>query len=597
MSRYYGQYAFRIAYGGEHEIAVHMEPMAAVRFKRVFERAAQQQADYIWIAATPENARELEWFMDRYPLKPENEEATKRLDTLAREFDRQLALIAEILAPDYIPPNVELALPARDYQLLPAAMVKATGGLLVGDELGLGKTVEAFVAMGDEGGLPAVVVTKTDLPRQWEHELKRFLPQLNAWVLKRATPVTRSQPQDLALHLRQGGKLPDVVITSYSKIAGWAQWLATYLRPSLVVFDEVQEFRTGFEVTSNKKSLTNRAGLYLAQHAARRLGLSGTPIHNKGSEVYPVMEVIAPGALGSRDEFLREWCAAGNVKEPKALGAYLRERGLYLRRTKAEVGRELPELTISEQFVESDKAIVNDLKRSSRALELARLVLSGGRTAWQSSGEFDLYVRKQTGLAKAAYVAAFVSMLLESGEPVVLYGWHHAVYDVWADLLKEHNPVFFTGRETPKEKAEAFRAFTECDTDLFIISLRAGAGLDGLQYRGCTNVVFGELDWSPAVHEQAIGRVRRDGNNKPVTAWFLVSEEGSDPQMAEQLGVKRGQLEGIRNPDGDVVAGQTDPDAIKRLAKAFLQRSGHALPQPEADAEAEELPLGETVAS
>lgn len=577
--RTYGTYAF------EHDaIIVEMEAMATIRFKRVFERAAQAAADFIALAATPENAREIEWFMDRYPLQPKAEMDRRRLDTLARDFDRSLTLVAEILQPDYEPPVVALAEPARPYQLLPAAMLRATGGVLIGDELGLGKTIEAIVAISDEGGLPALVVTPTHLPKQFERQIKRFAPQLSTWVLKRGAPLKRNAAQDLAAHYAAGRKMPDVVITSYSKLGGWAQWLVAHHRPNLVVWDEVQEFRSGFEVTSSKKSIRNRAGLYIAQRAKRRIGLSGTPIHNHGSEIHPVMEVVLPGALGSRTEFTREWCDGdGLVKNPPALGSYLRERGIYLRRTKAEVGRDLPPLTISEQFVEADPRIIQNLQRSSRALELAKLVLSGTRSAFQSSGEFDLFLRQQTGLAKAPYVAAFVSMLLENKEPVVLYGWHHAVYDVWREMLKDFNPVFYTGRETAAQKEEALRKFTSHETDLFIISLRSGSGIDGLQYTGCSNVVFGELDWSPAVHEQGIGRVRRDGIETPVTAWFLVCEDGSDPQMAEELGVKRGQLEGIRDPQGGIVAGQTDPDAIKRLAADFLNRCGVALPHTARD--------------
>ena len=49
--------------------------------------------------------------------------------------------------------------------------------------------------------------------------------------------------------------------------------------------------------------------------------------------------------------------------------------------------------------------------------------------------------------------------------------------------------------------------------------------------------------------------------------------------MAEALGVKRGQLEGIRDPNGAIVSGQTDPDALKRVAEAFLKRSGVAIPE------------------
>lgn len=571
--RNYGD--FRV---GKGHIEVRLEPVAATRFKRVFERASKFAAEWISLTATPENAREITWFMERYPLVPVSPGDARRLKALACEFKRAMQLIHDMTRGDYIPPSVELALPAREYQQLPAALLKAGGGVLVGDEVGLGKTVEAIVALAADGALPALVVTLTHLPRQFQREIQRFAPNLSTYILKRAIPSRYvsgkgQQPQDLAARAASGEKMPDVVITSYSKIPGWAEWLCKHIKPKTVIWDEVQEFRTGFHTQRGS------AGKYIAERVERRMGLSATPIHNKGVEIWPVMETILPDALGSREEFVREWCnAEGWVKNPETLGSYLRERGLFIRRTKAEVGRELPPLTISEQYCDADTSILENLSKSSRAIELAKFVLSGRREAFQASGEFDMMLRRQTGLAKAPYVAAFVSMLLESSEPVVLYGWHHQVYDVWREMLSEHAPAFFTGKETPAQKDESVRRFRDGETNLFIISLRAGAGLDGLQYTNCSNVVMGELDWAPACHEQAIGRVCRDGIAKPVTAWFLVADEGSDPVMAERLGIKRGQLEGIRSPGGAVVAGQTDPDAIKRLARHFLETHGHAVP-------------------
>jgi hypothetical protein len=97
--------------------------------------------------------------------------------------------------------------------------------------------------------------------------------------------------------------------------------------------------------------------------------------------------------------------------------------------------------------------------------------------------------------------------------------------------------------------------------------------------------VFGELDWSPAVHEQCVGRLARDGQISPVIAYYLLSEHGSDPIVSDVLGVKRQQLEGIRDPSRDMIAKlQVEADYIKRLAERFLQDSGEEIPIPLAEA-------------
>ena len=105
-----------------------------------------------------------------------------------------------------------------------------------------------------------------------------------------------------------------------------------------------------------------------------------------------------------------------------------------------------------------------------------------------------------------------------------------------------------------------------------MISLRAGAGLDGLQYSGCRTIVFGELDWSPGVHEQNIGRVHRDGQPDPVVAYYLVADDGADPIMVETLGLKQDQVDGIRNPDDIFPERKGGPGKdISALAKAYLE--------------------------
>lgn len=196
----------------------------------------------------------------------------------------------------------------------------------------------------------------------------------------------------------------------------------------------------------------------------------------------------------------------------------------------------------------------------------------------QAAGEFDAMLRQATGIAKAGYVVEFMRMLLDSGERVVLYGWHRAVYDIWLEGLREFNPVLYTGTESPNQKEAAKAAFLSGASQLLIVSLRSGAGLDGLQ-EVCHTVVFGELDWSPSVHEQCIGRVDRDGQDTPCDAYFLMSDHGADPIMAEVLGIKRDQIEGVTNAERQALVERVDTgeNNIRRLAQQFLAKRGEAV--------------------
>jgi hypothetical protein len=235
------------------------------------------------------------------------------------------------------------------------------------------------------------------------------------------------------------------------------------------------------------------------------------------------------------------------VNEPAALGSYLAENHLFLRRRRHEVGRELPPVTRVAEEVEYDSEEL--LKSEDKALELAKSVLRG---TWNERGkaalELDAMLRMQTGIAKAPFVADFVRQLVASGEKVVLVGWHREVYTVWLRQFAAHCIAtrLYTGSESPAAKADAVRAFVGSECNVLILSLRSGEGLNGLQ-EVCSVIVFGELDWSPQVHEQCIGRLQRDGQMGPITAVYLYAGGGSDPVIAKTLGIKKAQSEGIIN--------------------------------------------------
>ena len=115
--------------------------------------------------------------------------------------------------------------------------------------------------------------------------------------------------------------------------------------------------------------------------------------------------------------------------------------------------------------------------------------------------------------------------------------------------MKNLRPQFITGRETELQKQRAADDFMGGKTDLLCISLRSASGLN-LQRATC--VVFGELDWSPAVHSQAEDRAHRIGQKDSLLCYYLVSPKGSDCDMQDALGLKVSQfvsLMGDQTPD------------------------------------------------
>lgn len=551
------------------------EPHVVIRLKRTFARIDTSQHGQIHILATEETARDLEWFLQRFPMEMEDG-AKAKLHRLAEAHRERSEMIDAILAGRIEAGDFGLALPLRDYQRVASEVAFHRNSLLLADDVGLGKTASAIGVLSRSVTLPALVVTLTHLPRQWRDEIGKFAPHLSTHIISTG-PIYNIVER----HCRgkRGPKvLPDVILISYSKLTKWADTLAPLVRT--VVYDEVQELRRG---DSGKA----RSARHISMSATWKIGLSATPIYNYGSEIWNVMESIAPGAIGTWGEFINEWCTSpfgqkqdqARIRDASAFGTYMRETGLMLRRTRKEVGRELLPLNKCVEHIDADMNALDSV--SMTCAELARSVLRHGEDyrgqKMQQSEELSNLLRQATGIAKAPYVAEYVRLLLEGEQRVVLYGWHREVYSIWRDRLKEFNPVLYTGSESPAQKDEAKRRFMEGDSRVLIISLRAGAGLDGLQF-GCRTLVFGELDWSPGVHEQCEGRVLRDGQTEPVFAYYLVSDSGSDPTVAQVLGVKKQQIAGLRR-DGEgklFEALQNDGNRIKDLARDFLQRTKSA---------------------
>ena len=197
--------------------------------------------------------------------------------------------------------------------------------------------------------------------------------------------------------------------------------------------------------------------------------------------------------------------------------------------------RELPPCYSGPQLVDTDPKAFDDVSDACAALATQLLESTTANfDKMRAAQDFDWRLRQATGIAKAPYVAEFIRLIVSSGEKVVVYGWHHAVYDILRDCLKDIPIAMYTGEESVCQKEAAKAAFISGDAKVLIMSLRSGAGLDGLQ-GSCRILCFAELDWSPGVHEQAIGRVWRDGQENSVSAYFMVSTEGR-PVHGRSLG-------------------------------------------------------------
>lgn len=549
--------------------SLNLDPDVRMRVKRILPKVSVHSRT-LKVTDSDETAADIAMIMSRWDL--EADDATlDRIRSGDSAWREKESTVEAILSGKVVtsPGTMEPARPLREYQKQAHAIARASKGLLLADELGLGKTASSLASLGDPAMRPMLVVTLAGLPRQWIRELKVVYPDLTAHEIKGTKPY----------ELRDGdGQWPDLIAMNYAKLAGWAAHLDGKVRS--VVFDEVHELR-------RPDSQKYRAAKLVTSGADLVWGLSATPVMNYGGEMHSIMGVIDPGALGARDEFAREWCKGSYgldqktpVADPEALRRFLTSRGSMLRRSRSDVGIDLPPVMLIEQSVDSDEGAIREVE--SDVAEIARLILDSSaehKVRWAAKGELDWKLRQATGIAKAPFVAAFVKLLLESEEKVAVMAWHRSVIDILSESLASYGVGLYTGTETPNAKARTLDRFIEGEDRVMIMSLRSGAGIDGLQ-DVCQNVVFAEYDWSPGVHKQVIGRFHRPGQAKPTFAYFCDSDSGADPIMKDTLNLKAMQADLLIDPD--LSATITDPDAGRdhrvALAQSILDRTGTPAP-------------------
>ena len=497
---------------------------------------------------------DLNWLMLRYPLEIRESDRKRWEESLdeAREyaFRREQALSAPETAQ---PPEGSFSGTLLPFQQEGLGFMLASRRCLLADEMGLGKTVQALSFLATTAAYPAILVVPPHLIRNWQREIERFLNpdgRLRVHVIKGLTP----QPLPEA----------DIYLIHYLLLRGWKDVLPE-AGFKTAIFDEIQELRRNGTGKYSAASL-------LSESCENVIGLSGTPIYNQGGEIWNVVNILDFHFLGDWESFSREWCYGYNramVAKPELLGEHLRREGLMLRRLKSDVLGELaPKRRLVQEIDWDDQVYRALMKPVADQLKILRATDDPSKRAIIEDAICQQQ-RQATGVAKAPFVAAFVRALLDGGEKVLLMAHHHAVMDIYRKELKTYHPGFITGRETDAQKDAASAAFMSGKTDLLCISLRSASGLN-LQRATC--VVFGELDWSPAVHSQAEDRAHRIGQKDSLLCYYLVSPRGSDRDMQDALGLKVSQfvsLMGDAQPDGgEAFLRQSEArDRIRRLVE------------------------------
>ena len=535
------------------------EPFVIEFAKRLFPGSRSWENGSVKFPNSKRIIENINWLMLRFPLKVQEKKLWQISSQAA--LDHAVRIQAFNNRPIKVEKPPQFIGELKEFQLEGLSYLQATERALLADEMGLGKTPQALAFLASQEAYPALIVVPPHLVKNWQREINKFIQLPTEGQLSFDSTNAAG-----SVHVIKGlkpYKLPkaSIYLIHYLLLRGWKNVLPE-MGFQAVIYDEIQELRHGRTEKYSAASLISSAVPYC-------IGLSGTPIYNRGGEIWHVLNIIEYHCLGDWDSFTREWCngyGSDIVNSPDVLGAYLKREGLMLRRTKEQVLKELPPKRRVVQTVDFDGGKYGSLIQT--AIDKAKMIdgISDRFERGRLTREIVNDSRQAIGIAKAPYVTAFVKMLLDAGESVLLFAYHHAVFDIYKEELKEHNPVEITGRQNAKEKDESVSNFMDGRSNLCMISLRAAAGLN-LQRATC--VVFGELDWSPAIHSQAEDRAHRIGQQDSVLCYYLVAEEGTDEVIQEFLGLKVSQFVGIM---GDRAETEEEKAIAQSVASAHMAK-------------------------
>ena len=486
----------------------------------------------------PECVERLRWMLDRYPLEV-LAEAAWRERTAKPEPPKPPGLG---LSPAV--PGAQFRGDLLDFQKLGLDfLVKSNGNALLADEMGLGKTVQSLAYVATEkGAFPVLVVAPLVTLNNWRREIRRFLRGRgrNGHVLYGRTPSVTM--------IRSGRRRPlgrcDFYLVNYELLSKRRDDIAA-AGIRTIICDEVHNLRS---VRTQKYGALRR--LASMQSVAHRLGLSGTPIYNRGSEIWSIVDILKPGMLGSFEEFCEYFCYTNN--QGKAVVLEPRRRGLrrqlqehvMLRRKKSDVLHELREKVRYREVIEADVSYYNrELDRIWNKMEGEQKT---ARSKFDVSASYRRAIqgeRVAAGMAKVPHAIGFVRNIMEIEESVVVFCHHRAVHAALRENLQRFKPAAIIGGQSDAARQADIDAFQDGHTKLMIAGLRAGSL--GINLSRARYVVFAELDWSPAIHRQAEDRLHRIGQREAVFAYYLIGNGTLDGRVADILVDKGREMDGI----------------------------------------------------
>ena len=488
-----------------------------------------------------QNVQQIKWILDRYPMEIISKSAWYRKVSSHLSSKKKPNKIEDLKR---VVPKKQFKGKLLNFQKEGLDfLLKSSGNALLADEMGLGKTVETLAYLATEkNAFPVLVIAPLVTLNNWQREIVKFLKKKsrNGRLIDNASPtssiIRNGKSKDL-------GKF-DFYIINYELLNKRKEDLAK-LNLKTIVCDEVQNLRS--KTTKKYSAVKQLAAIDSIQY---RIGLSGTPIYNRGSEIWPIVDILRPGMLGSFKEFCEYFCYVndkGNAivleNKRKSLRDELKKY-VMLRRKKSDVLKELKEKVRYKEFIDSDSDYyLNELNKIWQKHEEE---LKSAETAFAKSSSHQRAIqseRQAAGIAKIPHVINFVKNIMEIEESVVVFCHHRAIHQLLHESLQQFSPSSIIGGQTDNFRQEQIDRFQNGETKLMIAGLRAGNL--GINLTKARYVIFAELDWSPAIHRQAEDRLHRIGQKNTVFAYYLIGNGTLDDHVADILVDKAFEIDSV----------------------------------------------------
>lgn len=450
--------------------------------------------------------------------------------------------------------------------------------IIIGDEPGLGKTLQSIGIVDIADAYPCLVICPSSLKINWQREFEKFTDK-SALVLDNSVRTTWSYLLGMGVH--------NVAVVNYESLRKYFVWdikkQGKQFRLKDVVFcPQIKMFKSIIIDESHRvKDPSAQQTIFTKGLSVGKdwiILLSGTPVVNRPEDLIAQLSIMnRVNEFGGRSKFVADYCVDSKDKSAKpAVPLSELSKQLYdtcmIRREKAKVLPELPDKTRVDLYVEISNAEEYSLAAEDLAAYLEEYTEC---TDWEIRRKMRMEalvrfmtLRSLATKGKIAQAIDFIRTFLANGKKLIVFCSLHEV----VDMLKKAFPksVTVTGRDNALNKQASVDAFqNNPDVQLIICSIKA-AGV-GLTLTASSNVAFIELAWTYSDVCQCEDRAHRIGQKDNVTCYYLLGRGTIDHTIYSLIHRKKSIANEIMNTDDDI---PTDEMYFNELVKSFLNTSG-----------------------